>query len=168
MRLDQLMSRDPVTVQPQEKVVEAARLMRTRHVSAALVVENDTLLGIITERDLSQKLVAEGLSPDGVFVSDLMTPNPVTASPETPVWDALSKMTVRGIRHLPVCEAGRPLGVVSLRDLAAVGADGGRIQTLLEGLDEPTRARVAEMLLWAIDRFGLRREDFSTLLPLEE
>lgn len=168
MRLDQVMTHDPVTVHPDEKVVEAARLMKTRHVSAALVVRGDSLTGIITERDLSQKLVAEGLSPDGVFVRDLMTPDPVTASPDTPAWDAVGRMTVRGIRHLPVCESGRPVGIVSLRDLASIGSDGGRLQTLLAGLDEPTRARIAEILLWAIDRFGLRREDFSALIPLDE
>lgn len=168
MRLEQVMHSDPVIVHPADKIVDAAQAMRSGRTSAALVVEQERLAGIITERDLAQKIVAEGFSPDGVFVGDVMTRDPITATPETSAWDALGKMTVRGIRHLPVCADDRPVGIVSLRDLAAVGSDAGRIQTMLAGLDEPTRARLAEILLWAVDRVGLRREDFSTLMPFDD
>lgn len=167
MRLEQIMSRGLVAVDPEDKVVDAARAMRERRVSAALVVRGGALVGIVTERDLAHKLVAEGLSPEGLLVRELMTPDPVTATPETSAWGAMSRMTVKGIRHLPVCEGDRPVGIVSIRDLASATADVARVQELVADLDERSRARLAEILLWVVDRVGLRREEVS-LLPGEE
>lgn len=167
MRLEQIMSRGLVAVDPEDKVVDAARAMRERRVSAALVVRGGALVGIVTERDLAHKLVAEGLSPEGLLVRELMTPDPVTATPETSAWEAMSRMTVKGIRHLPVCEGDRPVGIVSIRDLASATADVARVQELVADLDERSRARLAEILLWVVDRVGLRREEVS-LLPGEE
>lgn len=166
MRLEQLMSRNPVIVDPDEKVVEAARTMRTRHTSSALVAQDGRLVGILTERDFAHKVVAEGVSPDGVLVGQLMTPDPITASPDRTVSEAMSLMTVKGIRHLPVCEEGRPVGVVSIRDLATATGS-GRVHDLLSGLDDPTRARLAEILLWCAERVGLRREEIPFLLGEE-
>lgn len=163
MRLEQLMSRHPVTVHPDDKIVDASQAMRARGTSGALVVRGEDLVGIVTERDLVHKVIAAGLAPDGILVGEVMTPDPVTVGPQTTAWEAFGRMTVKGIRHLPVCEGRRPLGLVELRDLAGVSGDEGRVQTLLADLDEGARARVAEILLWAIERMGERREDVATL-----
>lgn len=163
MRLDEVLDRNPVIVDPDEKIVEAARAMRVRRASSALVARDGRLIGILTERDLASKIVAQGISLDGAFVGDFMTPNPVTAPPGLGTWEALSLMTVKGIRHLPVCEGSTPLGVVSVDDLAS-GAGAGR---LLDGFDEAQRARVAEILLWCAEQIGLRRERFPVPAGLD-
>lgn len=163
MRLDEMMSRNPVIVDPDERIVEAARAMRARHASSALVASDGRIVGILTERDLAHKLVAEGIQFDGATVRDFMTPDPLTAGPTLGTWEALSLMTVKGVRHLPVCDDGRPLGIVSIEDLAYTpGA-----HRLLEGFDEATRARVADILLWCAEQVGLRRDQFPMLAGLD-
>lgn len=162
MRLDDVMTRNPVMVHGDDKVVDVAQRMRDRRTSSALVEENGKLVGILTEKDLSQKIVAEGLSPDGITVTEVMTPDPITAPPERDCWAALSLMNVKGIRHLPVSTDGVAVGIVTLNDLSAL-AGSARVHTLLECLDEPTRARLAEILLWCADRVGLRREEIPVL-----
>lgn len=161
MRLEQVMSSGPVVVDPADKLVEAARTMAARRVSSALVVRDGRLVGIVTERDLSHKVVAEALSPEGVAVAEVMTPDPVTAGPGTSAWEALGLMTVKGIRHLPVCVGGRPVGVVSMRDLmSATHAEIAELQARLAGLDAHSRARMAGLVLWATEEAGLRRDEY--------
>lgn len=167
MRLDEVMNRNPVVIHPQDKVIEAARQMRDRRSSAALVVEDGVLVGIVTERDFAYKLVAEGRSPDAFLVSELMTATPVTTTPAATVWEAASRMTVKGIRHLPVCEGDRPVGLVSSDDLAVAGGPSDHARRLLSDLDERSRARVAEVLVWALERLGLR-SDAEPGSPREE
>jgi CBS domain-containing protein len=166
MRLDEVMTTNPLTAHPDDKVVDVARAMRSRRASSALVERDDELVGIVTERDLAQKVVAEGLAPDTMLVSEIMTSQPVTASPERDCWEALSMMTVKGIRHLPVARNGKPIGLVSIHDLSALQGS-ARVHTLLEGLDESTRARLSEILLWCAERLGLRREEIPYLPGLD-
>jgi CBS domain-containing protein len=162
MRLNDVMTRNPVLAHGDDKVVDVAQKMRGRRASSALVQDHGHLVGILTEKDLAQKIVAEGLSPDGLTVSEVMTTDPITAPPERDCWAALSLMNVKGIRHLPVCTDGAPVGIVSMNDL--VGLQGSaRVYTLLEGLDEQTRARLCEVLLWCAERVGLRREEIPVL-----
>ena len=162
MRLDDVMTRNPVVAHGDDKVIDVAQKMRGRRASSALVQEEGRLVGILTEKDLVQKIVAEGLTPDGITVAEVMTRDPITAPPERDCWVALSLMNVKGVRHLPVCTDGKPVGIVSMNDL--VGLQGSaRVYTLIEGLDEPTRARLAEILLWCAERVGLRREEIPVL-----
>jgi CBS domain-containing protein len=162
MRLDDVMIRNPVMAHGDDKVVDVAQKMRKRRASSALVEEDGKLIGILTEKDLAQKIVAEGLSADGITVSEVMTADPISAPPERDCWAALSLMNVKGVRHLPVCIDGAAIGIVTLNDLSTL-AGSARVHTLLEGLDEPTRARLAEILLWSAERVGLRREEIPVL-----
>lgn len=166
MRLDEIMSGNPLIVEPEEKIVEVARAMRTRRTSSALVAHEGKLEGIVTERDFAHKVVAEGLSPEGAVARDLMTPDPVTAPPRISPWEALSLMTVKGVRHLPVCDDGKPVGVLSLDELASTGGSAST-HRLLDGMDEATRARVLEILVWCAEQVGLRRSDYPMLAGLD-
>ncbi len=97
---------------------EAARRMRERRVAALLVMEGARLAGIVTERDIVFRVVAEGRDPATVAVAEIMTREPVTARPDERALDALVKMREGHFRHLPVVDRdGRVVAVVSIRDL---------------------------------------------------
>ena len=97
-------------------VREAACAMRTRHVGAVLVVGGDRLEGIFTERDMVNRVVAEGLDPDGTKLAEVMTKNPDTVRPNDTALVALRRMQDGGYRHLPVVDNGHLVGIVSRRD----------------------------------------------------
>jgi CBS domain-containing protein len=98
---------------------DAARLMATNKVSALMILDGARLLGIFTERDLALKVVAAGLDPDKVTLSQVMTRDPDTLKPDDTARSALEKMSRRGYRHLPVVDGDRVVGMVSVRDLYA-------------------------------------------------
>jgi CBS domain-containing protein len=105
----------PWRVHPDQPVAEAVRLMRQQRVGCLLVCNADTLLGIFTERDLMQRVLAPG-RPLTLPVSACMTPNPVTVSPTAPIGAAVQLMVDGGYRHLPVVDAvGQPVGVLSVK-----------------------------------------------------
>jgi CBS domain-containing protein len=110
-----LQPRSPLALAPDDPVAEAVRMMREHRIGCLLVVDDGRLLGILTERDLLLKLEHAGLERP---VRDLMTPDPETLSPEDPIAFALNKMSVGGFRHVPlVDDAGRPVGIVSVKDI---------------------------------------------------
>ena len=112
------------SIAPGAAVLEAIRLMAERHVGALLVMEGETLSGIVSERDYARKVILMGRSSAGTPVRDIMTVAVVTVQPETPVEKCMQLMTERRVRHLPVIEAGRVVGMVSIGDLVkAVIAD---------------------------------------------
>ena len=84
-----------------------------------MVVENDTLSGIFTERDLMTRVIAEGHDPKKVKVSEYMTSSVATVPPETPISEAANLMSQNRIRHLPVIQDGKLFGVVSSGDILA-------------------------------------------------
>jgi len=106
-----------VSVAPQATVRDAACVMTRANCGSVLVMElPDTLLGILTERDLMTRVLAKGLDPDDTQVREVMTPNPICVPPETLVSDAVVLMLERGFRHLPLVTGSKVLGVFSVRD----------------------------------------------------
>ena len=106
-----------VSVAPQATVRDAACVMTRANCGSVLIMElPDTLLGILTERDLMTRVLARGLDPDGTPVREVMTPNPICVPPETLVSDAVVLMLERGFRHLPLVTGAKVLGVFSVRD----------------------------------------------------
>jgi CBS domain-containing protein len=113
-----LMKRRLTTVTPYETVVTAAERMVTANLGALLVVDNDRLVGILSERDILQRVVARKRDPETTTVSMVLTPNPVAVTEDTPMEDCIQIIRQRGFRHLPVINAYRnPLGVIYSRDL---------------------------------------------------
>jgi CBS domain-containing protein len=115
-----IMSTGLFSIEPTTTVAEAATVMGERRIGSALVMEDDMLLGIFTERDIVRAL-GEHFDAAGHPVSEWMTPDPVTVEASTPVETALRMMLDRNFRHLPVAEGGRVSGIVSMRDLTAAG-----------------------------------------------
>ncbi|AVZ39655.1 MULTISPECIES: putative nucleotidyltransferase substrate binding domain-containing protein [unclassified Dietzia] len=112
----ELLARDAVTTGPDTTIRDAARLMTERRVSALLVVEAGRVVGIFTDRDLRSKVVAVG-GDTGAPVSAIMTPDPVTVDTGTRAFDATLLQIDRGVHHLPVCQDGEPVGMVTSGDL---------------------------------------------------
>lgn len=129
----------PITASAGISVAEAAQLMKEHRVGAILVVQGGKLKGIFTERDALFRVMAAGRDPKTTTLSEVMTPNPRTISPDRPFGHALHLMYEGEFRHVPVVENGRPLGMVSARD--ALGPD---LQQFITDLD--TRTHIGEIL----------------------
>ncbi|MEY9892868.1 CBS domain-containing protein [Catenulispora sp. MAP5-51] len=108
-------------VGPESSVGEVARLMREQDIGTVLVADDLGTTGLVTDRDLAVRILAEGLGPD-TPVRSAMTSQPVCLHPDDPVEAASETMRVNAIRRIPVVQDGRVVGVVSLGDLARVHA----------------------------------------------
>ncbi len=102
-------------------VLEAAKLMANRDVGAIVVMDADGgLAGIVTERDITRRVVTKGLDPKKTTIADIMSRKPDTVGPDDSALEALEIMRVRHYRHLPVVADGKVVGMVSVRDLYEV------------------------------------------------
>jgi CBS domain-containing protein len=110
------------SVRVEDTVLDAARFMTEKRVGAALVLDEDKLVGIFSERDLMTRVVVAGLDPATTRVSDVMTPDVIAGVPGDTFAACIDKMHRHKCRHLPICDEGRPVGVLSLRDLLQVEA----------------------------------------------
>jgi CBS domain-containing protein len=116
MRIRTVMKKARLLKAPPETVVtKAAKLMAKRNVGAVLVVQNERLLGIFTERDVVSRVVANGLDVRTTRLADVMTPSPQTVGPDQTFGQALLIMHQRGFRHLPVVENDKVVGILSSR-----------------------------------------------------
>lgn len=118
---------------------EAARLLVLRGIGALPVVDEEALLGIVTERDLVRRVIAADRDPKATLVADVMTPDPATVTPDAAMIEAVLMMREGGFRHMPVVFEGRLVGIVSLRD--AFSRDIVRIEEF-----EEIRDRMAQIL----------------------
>ena len=111
-------SRRPLNfVHPDTTVTEAVSKMRDENIGALLVMEDDNLVGIFTERDALTNVLAAGIDPNSTKVSAVMTEKPFCVDPSTTVEEAMSIVTNRKIRHLPIVHNGKLVGIVSSGDL---------------------------------------------------
>jgi len=98
-------------------VLEAACLMADRRIGAVPVVEGDRVVGIFSERDVMNRVVAKSLDPQKTFVEHVMTKELIVGSPEEDIEQILLRMKQSNIRHLPIVAVGKLVGILSLRDL---------------------------------------------------
>ena len=113
-----VMTADPVSLPPDAPATEAARQMRDHDTGAILVVEGEDLLGIVTDRDIVVRAVAEGIAADDCRIGDMCSRDPVTLSPGQAVEEAIQVLRDHKVRRIPVVEDSRPVGIVSIGDLA--------------------------------------------------
>ena len=115
-----LLASKPATlfsIAPDAPVIEAVRAMAEHGVGALLVMSAGTLAGIVSERDYARKVVLRGRASADTPVAQIMSSPVLTVTPETTVQQCMVLMTERRIRHLPVVDGGRLIGVVSIGDL---------------------------------------------------
>lgn len=109
--------REIISIQPDASVLDAIKLMAERAVGSLLVMEGDELVGIVTERDYARKVIIKGRASDSTRVGEIMTSEVRTATIDQTVNDCMQVMTRRKIRHLPVVDDGRVIGMISIGDL---------------------------------------------------
>jgi len=120
LRVSELPPGRLLTVEPQTKLADVARVMRREDADAVVVLSDGELAGIITERDLV-RAIADGVNPKQATAGVVMTGDPATVALDEDVSVVALKMMSRGVRHLPVVDGdGKPIGLVSARNLVAV------------------------------------------------
>jgi CBS domain-containing protein len=127
MKVSEIMTKATVTDAAQDTLAEAAARMWNAQTGSLLVMEGEHLLGILTERDVL-RAIAHGMDPLQVPVKDLMRTDVITVGPQTTLKEAAKLMATKWIRHLPVVEGSKVVGILSQRDLTGV---------LAEALHEP-------------------------------
>jgi CBS domain-containing protein len=108
-----------VAVRPEQSVLEAIKVLASEDIGAALVMTGGRLVGIMSERDYTRKIVLKGRSSESTRVEEIMTPQVIVVNPRTKTRECMALMTERGIRHLPVIDEGRVLGMISIRDIVS-------------------------------------------------
>jgi CBS domain-containing protein len=119
-----VMTSDPCTIDAGKSVAYAAKMMRDEDVGLAPIVEGDKLIGMLTDRDIAIRVVAEGRDPDQMTVREVASKQVVTIDPQQDLDEALRIMAKHQVRRLPVVEEdGRLVGVVAQADIAREGDD---------------------------------------------
>jgi CBS domain-containing protein len=111
------------SIGPDEPVLEAIRLMADHHIGALLVMKDDELVGIVSERDYARKVILKGRSSADTPVAQIMSSPVITVSLNNSVQECMQLMTSRRLRHLPVVEGKKVLGMVSIGDLVKAVMD---------------------------------------------
>lgn len=105
------------TIEPDASVYEAMKLMAEKHIGALIVMDNGAIAGIVTERDYARKIVLEQRTSHGTAARDIMSSPVVCVAPDQTSDDCIRLMGEHQLRHLPVVDGGRVIGMVSIRDL---------------------------------------------------
>ena len=127
MKISEIMTKATVTDAASDSLAEAATRMWNAQTGSLLVMDGENLIGIVTERDLL-RAVANGQNPHDVPVKEVMRTEVITCGPQTTLKEAAKTMATKWIRHLPVVESGKVVGIISQRDLTGI---------LAEALHEP-------------------------------
>ena len=106
-----------ISVDPKNTVYEALEIMVQKNVGSILVMDEDKFAGIFTERDYARKLILQGKSSKETLIGEIMTLNPVTITPDFSIEDCMHLMTDKFIRHLPVIENNKLIGIISIGEL---------------------------------------------------
>jgi CBS domain-containing protein len=120
------------TIDPDQPVLAAIQLMADRVIGAVLVMKGDDLVGIVSERDYARKVILKGRSSSGTPVRDIMTASVITVNPADTIDTCMRLCTDSRVRHLPVVDGGKVVGVVSIGDLvkAVISEQGAQIEQL--------------------------------------
>lgn len=108
------------SITPEATVFEALEVMAQKDIGALVVVKDDKLVGIFSERDYARKVILKGLSSKTTTVGELMTKDVYTVSPETTFQECLAVTTENHFRHLPVMENGKLVGIITIGDIVKV------------------------------------------------
>ena len=127
------MTEQPVTISPTATVRQCAALMLKERVGALLVKNKENLVGIVTERDIVRKVTSKDKKPSSVRAKDIMETELITISPEKDIFDAIKKMRDYDVRHLPVLDRGKFLGLITMKDVLRIEPE--LFDILVEKLD---------------------------------
>lgn len=131
------MTEDPRSIGASAAVVEAARLMREGDIGSLPITDDEKLVGMITDRDITTMVVAEGADPETTSVGDVSSRDPISVEPDEDLEDALQLMARHQVRRLPVVENGRLVGIVAQADIA-LSENQTKTGELVEAISEPS------------------------------
>jgi len=134
MRIDELMVKNVVTLQTDASVYEAVKLLNKNKIGCLVVVRNGAIVGILTERDLLERVLEKCKSPKETKVSEIMTRNVVVGTPDMDVLEATRVMFKLKVKKLPITEGNRLVGIVTLTDIARATSIDKKTIELLEKL----------------------------------
>ena len=126
-KVRELMTAAPVALRPNEPVAAAARAMREQGVGAVLVVDNGQLKGLVTDRDIVVRAVADSRDPGSTTIAEVCSPELVTAAPDDDADTAVRRMREHAVRRIPVVEDGHAVGVLSIGDMAIERDEGSAL-----------------------------------------
>jgi CBS domain-containing protein len=165
MKVRDVMTSDIAIASPDTTLEEIATMMKSEDTGAIPILEDDELLGIITDRDIVIRCIAEGEDPAELTADDILSESPETVEPDTDVEDALEIMGHRKVRRLPVVEDGTLVGMVSLGDLAVKRGDlkdaGEALKDVSQGV-KPSRRAAAPQAAGTITRNVTKSPKHST------
>jgi len=133
------MTGNPRSIGASAAVVEAARLMREGDIGSLPITDDERLVGMITDRDITTMVVAEGADPETTSVGDVSSRDPISVEPDEALEDALQLMARHQVRRLPVVENGRLVGIVAQADIA-LSENQTKTGELVEAISEPSAA----------------------------
>lgn len=116
--IQDVMTHDPCTMDERATVSEAAREMRRRDIGDVIVTRGGQICGMLTDRDIAVRAVADGKDPDATPLGEIMSAHLTSVRPNTPIDEAVRMMREKAVRRLPVLEGDQPVGIVSIGDLA--------------------------------------------------
>ena len=116
--LKDLMTPNPTTCSTDTTLSDAAREMKNRDIGNVIVTRSGKVCGIVTDRDIVVRAIADGRDPQSTTLGEICSTDVVTVSPHDDVTEAVTLMRERALRRLPVVEKGKPVGIVSIGDLA--------------------------------------------------
>ncbi|ERI92612.1 CBS domain protein [Clostridiales bacterium oral taxon 876 str. F0540] len=138
MKVKELMTKDVATLNADDSVEQAAKIMKEYNIGSVPVCEGENVIGIITDRDIALRSVAEGENVKNQKVREIMSSNPVVANPDMDIDDAARIMSERQIRRLPVVDNKNIVGIVSLGDLAVEPQLQDDAEGALKDISEPS------------------------------
>ena len=142
MRAKEIMTRNPRTVTPDAKLAEAARLMQSEDVGIIPVVDggNQNLVGVVTDRDIAIRVVAEGRDPNSVSARDVMSTNVRTCREDDDVNEVMKVMGSEQVRRIPIVdERGSLVGIVAQADVVLDAKSDKKAERTIEKISEPNR-----------------------------
>ncbi|MGZ4348626.1 MAG: CBS domain-containing protein [Gaiellaceae bacterium] len=131
------MTEDPRSIGASASVVEAARLMREEHIGSLPITDDEQLVGMITDRDITTRVVAEAADPKMTSVGDVYSQDLISVEPDKDLAEALQLMARHQVRRLPVVENGRLVGIVAQADIARTENE-KKTGELVEAISEPS------------------------------
>jgi CBS domain-containing protein len=131
------MTENPRSIGASASVVEAARLMREEHIGSLPITDDEKLVGMITDRDITTMVVAEAADPETTSVGDVSSRDPISVEPDKDLEEAVQLMARNQVRRLPVVENGRLVGIVAQADIA-LKENEKKTGELVEAISEPS------------------------------
>jgi CBS domain-containing protein len=133
------MTENPRSIGASATVVEAARLMREQHIGSLPITDGEQLVGMITDRDITTRVVAEAADLETTSVGEVSSGDLISVEPDNELDEALNLMASHQVRRLPVVEGGKLVGIVAQADIAlTLRQDVQKIGELVEAISEPS------------------------------